>query len=157
MEQFLNRYLERMRPIFAGISAPTAHELASAFLAFKFGLYANAVRECTHALAHIPDGEPNRALIKAVSIVRANAEDLDNSQVVADHSIVFTENEHPFIAINLPVEMTGDPASLELDNALIFIYVVALLQSPEDEEALDEHRKYIIRLLTGYKKALGIE
>ena len=156
MEQFLNRYIERMRPIFAGISAPTAHELASAFLAFKFGLYANAVRECTHALAHIPDSEPNRTLMKAVSIVRANAEDLDNSQVVADHSLVFTENEHLFIAINLPFENIDDPASLELDNSLIFIYVVALLQSPEDEEALDEHRKFIIRLLTGYKKALGI-
>ncbi len=28
--------------------------------------------------------------------------------------------------------------------------------SPDDEEALSEHRKFIVRLLSGYKKVLGI-
>ena len=156
MEQFLTRYVERMRPLFMGISPSVAHELASAFLAFKFGLYTNTVRECSHVLARIPEGEPYQALAKAVTIVRANAQDLDNSQVTADLSVAFSEKEREFVAINLPGEQIEDPATLGLDNALIFIYVVALVSSPEDAEALDEHHKFIIRLLTGYKKGLGI-
>jgi hypothetical protein len=156
MEKFLTAYIERMRPLFTELSEVTAHELASAFLAFKFGLYANAVRECSHALAHIPAGDPYRALQKAVTIVQENARDLDNSQVVADLSVAFPEQEIQFVAVNLPPEKIEDPATLNLDNALIMIYTVALLQSPEDEQPLDEHRKFIVRLLAGYKKALGI-
>ena len=156
MEKFLSEYIERMRPHFTGISEPTAHELASAFLAFKYGLYANAVRECTHALAHIPQDETFSALRKAVSILQVNAQDLDNSQIVADLSITFSDKEIPFVAVILPPDNIEDKATLELENALILIYTVALLQSPDDEQALDEHRKFIVRMLTGYKKALGI-
>lgn len=156
MEQFLTGYIERMRPQFRGISASVAHELVAAFLAFRFELYANTVRECSHVLPHIPDGEPYSALRKAVLIMQANAQDLDNSQVVADLSVSFSENELRFVAINLEPGLVEDRATLELDNALIMIYVVALLQSPDDEQALDEHRKFIVRLLAGYKKALGI-
>ena len=163
MEKFLTEYIERMRPLFTGLSEATAHELASAFLAFKFGLYANAVRECSHALAHIPAGEPYNALTftetgsPRVAGASVNLLDpYDNSQVVADLSVAFPEQETQFVAVNLPREKIEDPATLELDNALILIYTVALLQSPEDEQPLDEHRKFIVRLLAGYKKALGI-
>ena len=58
--------------------------------------------------------------------------------------------------IILPRDRIEDPGTLELDNALILIYSVAVLTSPDDEEAMAEHRKFIIRLLNGYKKALGI-
>ena len=156
MEKFLSEYIERMRPHFTGISESNAHELASAFLAFKYGLYANAVRECTHALAHIPRDETFSALRKAVSIVQVNAQDLDNSQIVAELSITFSDNEIPFVAVILPPDKIEDKATLELENALILIYTVALLQSPDDEQALDEHRKFIVSMLTGYKKTLGI-
>jgi hypothetical protein len=37
MEQFLTAYINRMRPLFTSIPATTAHEIASAFLAFRFG------------------------------------------------------------------------------------------------------------------------
>ena len=50
-----------------------------------------------------------------------------------------------------------DPGTLNLDNALILVYVVALITSPDDEEALEEHRRLIVRMLTDYKKALGLE
>lgn len=156
MERFLNDYIERLRPQYVTIKRKTAHEIASAFLAFKFGLYNNAVHECDLALTLIPNGECNDALKKALIIVRANAQDLDNAQVTPDLSVIFAENERPFIAVNLPPEKIEDPGTLELDNALVLLYAVATLTSPDDEQALDEHRKFVIKLLSAYKMALGL-
>jgi hypothetical protein len=157
MEKYLDAYIARMRPHYPRFHPETAHEIASAFLAFKFGLYENAARECTHAIALIPDSAPNAALKKALTIVRANANDRNNAQVTSDHSVAFSPDEHTYTAINLPPEKIDDPGTLELNNALILIYVVALITSPDDEEALDEHRRTIVRLLTDYKKAIGME
>jgi hypothetical protein len=156
MEQFLRDYIERIRPYFSAIPEKTAHEIASAFLAFKFGLYSNAASECSLALTLLPDGGSMNSLKKALTIVRANAEDLDISQVQADLSVRFLPEEHVYLAVDLPPDRIEDPGSLELDNALILLYGVATLTSPDDEQALDEHRKYVIKLLIGYKKALGI-
>jgi len=156
MERFLDAYIERMRPYFPHFPGGTAHEVASAFLAFRFGLYANAVRECTHAIAMIPGGNPNDTLKKALAIIRANAQDLDNSLVSADTGIAFADADQPFVAISLPAEKIEDPGTLNLDNALILAYVVALITSPEDEEAMGEHRRMIVRKLSDYKKALGL-
>lgn len=156
MERFLTEYSNRLRPHFTGFPVVTAHEIASAFLAFKFGLYRNAVHECTQAISHIPDSGANLALKKALSIVRANAQDLENAQFTPDLSVTFSENERIYVPIILPQDKIEDPGKLELDNALILIYSVAVLTSPDDEEAMAEHRKFIIRLLNGYKKALGI-
>jgi hypothetical protein len=157
MERFLEAYIERMRPHFPGFPQETAHEIASAFLTFKFGLYGNAVRECTHALTLIPASEANDALKKALEILRTNAQDRDNSQVTPDTGIFFKDAERQYIAISLPAEKVEDPGTLTLDNAIILTYVVALITSPDDEEALGEHRRLIVRLLTDYKKALGLE
>jgi hypothetical protein len=156
MERFLTEYIDRMRPHFTGFPVVTAHEIASAFLAFKFGLFHNAVHECTQAISLIPDNEANVALKKALSIVRANAQNLENAQFTSDFSIFFSENERQYVPIMLPPDQIEDPGSLELDNALILIYSVAVITSPEDEEAMTEHRKFIVRLLSGYKKALGL-
>jgi hypothetical protein len=156
MEQFLKDYIERIRPHFTSIPEKTAHDIASAFLAFKFGLYSNAASECSLALSHLPDGGSLNALKKALMIVKVNAENLDISQVKADLSVRFPQEDYRYLAIDLPPDRIEDPGSLELDNALILLYGVATLTSPEDEQALEEHRKYIIKLLSGYKKALGI-
>jgi hypothetical protein len=99
---------------------------------------------------------PNIALRKALSIVRANAQDLENAQFTADLSIGFSDEEHIFVPISLPRDQIEDPGTLALDNALIMIYSVALITSPDDEEAMTEHRKFIVRLLAGYKKDLGV-
>jgi len=157
MERFLDAYIERMRPYFPGFPGQTAHEIASAFLAFKFGLYANAVRECTNAIALIPEGGSNGALKKALEIIRADAQDRDNSQVTADLGIAFSEAELQYVAITIPPEKAEDPGTLNLDNALIMVYVVALITSSDDEETMGEHRRMIVRMLTDYKKALGLE
>jgi hypothetical protein len=145
-----------MKPHFTSIPAGTAHEIASAFLAYRFGLYPNVIQECNHAISHIPDSEANRVLIKALAIVRANAQNLDNSQFLEEITIQFSENETPYVPINLPNEKIEDPGSYKLDNALVLLYAVASITSPDDEEVMAEHYKFIIRLLTGYKKVLGI-
>ncbi|MCK9580491.1 MAG: hypothetical protein M0Q92_08575 [Methanoregula sp.] len=157
MEKFLDTYIERMRGQFPGYPPATAHEIASAFLAFKFGLYENAARECSHAISLIPDSSSGAALKKALAILRAHAEDRNNSNVTTDLQIKFTEAERAFTAITIPPEKIEDPGTLELDNAHILIYVVALITSPDDEEALEEHRRMIVRLISDYKKALGME
>jgi hypothetical protein len=157
MEKFLNTYIDRMRGQFPGFPSATAHEIASAFLAYKFGFYENAVRECTHAIDLIPDSVPNAALKKALLILRANADDRNNSQVTADLSVAFTDAERAFVAIVIPADKNEDPGTLELDNALILIYVVALITSADDEEALEEHRRLIVRLIEDYKKPMGLE
>jgi len=162
MEQFLNDYITRIRAGIDDIPDTTAHEIASAFLAFRFGLYANAVRECTHAIELLGPGKnpahhgAYSALKKALGIVLANAQDLNNSLVTADLSLRFDEQERTYIAIRLAPDAVEDRGTLELDNALVLVYVAALIASPEDEEAMGEHRKYVVRLLTAYKKALGI-
>ena len=156
MERFLTEYINRLRPHFPGFPDSTAHEIASAFLAFKFGLYPTAVRECTHAISLITDGGANNALKKALSLVRANAQNLENSQFTADLSIGFTDDDQAFVPISLQKDRIEDKGTLALDNALVLIYSVAIITSPDDEMALAEHRKFIVRLLTGYKKALGL-
>ena len=157
MEKYLDDYIARMRTHYPRFPSGTAHEIASAFLAFKFGLYENAVRECSHALSLIPDSPSNSALKKALAIIQANAEDRNNSKVTPDLSVAFSQEERMFVAINLPADKIEDPGTLELDNALILIYVVALITSPDDEEMLEEHRRMIVRMLTDYKKAMGME
>jgi hypothetical protein len=157
MEKILDRYIERMRGQFPGYPPATAHEIASAFLAFKYGLYDNAVRECAHAISLIPETPPNAALIKALSSLRAHAMDRQNSKVTVNLPIVFSDEERRVTAIIIPPDMNDDPGTLELNNALILIYAAALITSPEDEEMLEEHRRLIVRILTDYKKAMGLE
>jgi hypothetical protein len=157
MERFLDAYVERMRPHFPGYSGGTAHEIASAFLAFKFGLYTNAVKECTHAISLIPSGGANDTLKKALEIIRANAQDRDNSQVTPDLGISFSEAERQYLSISLPDDKIEDQGTLTLDNALVLVWVVAFITSPDDEETMGEHRRLIVRMLTDYKKALGLE
>jgi hypothetical protein len=156
MERFLTEYINRLRPQFPGFPELTAHEIASAFLAFKFGLFTTAVRECNHAISLIPDSRANNALKKALSIVRENAHDRENSQFMPNPELGFSDDEKTFLPVVLPADNIEDAGTLALENALALIYCVALITSPEDEEAMIEHRTYIVRLLNGYKKALGI-
>jgi hypothetical protein len=156
MERFLFDYIERIRPLFAGMDRRTAHEIASAFLSFKFGLYQNTIEECRLALAAIPDEGSAAVLKKALLIVQANAEGLKNAQVTAAADFSFTESEQAFAAITLPQEKIEDPESLNLDNALILLFAVARNTSEDDEQALDEHQKFVLKILSSYKSALGI-
>ena len=156
MERFLTEYINRLRPLFPGFPERTAHEIASAFLAFRFGLFTTAVRECTEAISLIPDSQANNALKKALSIIRENATDRQNSQFTPNPTQGFSGDEKTFLPVVLPEDRIEDPGTLALENSLVLIYCVALVTSPDDEEAMIEHRTFIVRLLNAYKKALGI-
>jgi hypothetical protein len=156
MEKFLKDYVERMRPVFGRIPEKTAHVISSAFFSFKFELYPKTLRECETALSQVPDGGGNDALKKALKIVNAYAEAFENAQVRPDLVPPFSDAEHAFLAINLSPDRIEDLSTLELDNALLLLYAVAVIASPDDEQALDEHRKYVIKMLDTYKRALGI-
>ena len=157
MKQYLNNYIDRLRPHFRAIPEKTAHEIASAFLTFRFGVYTNTIKECGIAIPLLGSGAANDALKKALTVVNANAESINNSRVRPDPTIRFLESELPFLAISLPPEKIEDSTTFQLDNALILIYAVAVIISPDDEEALDEHRKYVLNILNAYKRALGIQ
>jgi hypothetical protein len=156
MEQYLDAYIERIRPQVAGFPPSAAHELASAFLAFKYGLYENAVRECTHASTVIPAGAPGEALKKALLILKAHAEYRLNAQEMDNLVLAFSPAEQAFAAITIPPPASADAATLALDNALILVWTVALIASPDDEETLEEHREMILGILRDYKRAMGL-
>jgi len=159
MEQFLKDYIVRLTPFYTSIPEKTGHEIASAFLTFRFGIYANAINECTIALSLFPGDarkDSDAVLRKALQIIKANADDLNNSKVEADLSLSFSDPERAFVAVILPPEQVEDPGTLELDNALVLVYAVAVIASPNDEQALDEHRKYVTKILSAYKRALGL-
>ena len=156
MEQYLDAYIERTRPHVGRYPSSTAHELASAFLAFKYGLYENAIRECTHVLSIIPDSAIAPTLKTALLILRANALYRLNAQDTTDLAVRFPPEEQAFVPITLPPAAIEDAATLALDNALICLYAVALITSPADEETLEEHREMIVGILTDYKRAMGL-
>jgi hypothetical protein len=155
MERFLDDYINRLRPQIIRFPPETAHGIASVFLNFRFRLYANVIKESTQVISLIPEGGANGALKKALSVIRLNAQNLENSQFSPDLSIAFSEGERQYLPLILPIEQVEAPSTLELDNALVLIYSAATITSQDDEEAMAEHRPFIVRLLTGYKKALG--
>ena len=157
MKKYLDEYITRLRPHYRAIPEKTAHEIASAFLTFRFGVYTNTLRECGIVIPLLGSGAANDALKKALMVINANAESMSNSRVHPDLSIRFSDDEPSYLAISLPPEKIEDPGTYQLDNALILVYAVAVITSPDDEEALDEHRKYVINILNAYKRALGIQ
>src|SRR5208283_1021890 len=152
MEKFLKDYIEHVRPVFGRIPEQTAHVIASAFFSFKFELYPKTLRECTTALSQVPEGDGSATL----SIVNAYAVAYGNAQVRPETVPAFDDSDRAYLAVNLALEVNEDPLTLALDNALLLLYAVAVISSPDDEQALEEHRKYLVTMLETYKRALGL-
>jgi len=93
----------------------------------------------------------------ALRIISAYAEALDNSQVKPEKAERFMPEDYPNLAVNLYGDSAQDPETLDIDNALILVYAIAVIASPDDEQALEEHRNYILTIIEIYKKALGIQ
>jgi hypothetical protein len=142
--------------MYSDINRKTAHEIASAFLSFKYGLYGNAVSQAMQVISQLNDNEPHTVLKKALTILRMRAGNLENADVTPVTGIEFGESEQSYIAIHVLPEANEDPATLTLDNALILVYAVSLLTSEDDEQALDEHQNFIVGLLISYKRAMGL-
>ena len=156
MEHYLYDYMERLRVMFSDVDRKTAHEIAQAFLSFRFGLYGNTVKQADEAILLMKDTEPQKVLKKALTILRKRAGNLENADVTPVTDIFFVNDDAPYLAVHIPEEADQDPATLQLDNAIILIYSVSYMTSEEDEQTLDEHQKYITGMLSSYKKAMGL-
>jgi len=156
MEHYLYDYMERLRLMYKDIDRKTAHEIAQAFLTFRFGLYGNTVKQADDAILLMKDTEPQKVLKKALTMMRERARNLENADVTPVTDIFFVDDDAPYLAIHIPEEANQDPATLQLDNAIILIYSVSYMTSEDDEQTLDEHQKYIIGILSSYKKAMGL-
>lgn len=156
MENYLYDYMERLRVMFNDIDRKTAHEIAQAFLSFRFGLYGNTVKQADDAILLMKDTEPVKVLKKALTIMRERANNLENADVSPVTNIFFVDEDKPYLAVHIPEEANQDPAKLHQDNAIILIYSVSYMRSEDDEEILDEHQKYITGIISSYKKAMGL-
>ena len=156
MEHYLYDYMERLRIMYGDVNPKAAHEIAQAFLTFRFELFGNTVKQADEAILLLKDTEPEKVLKKALTILRKRANNLENADVTPVTDIFFDKDDAPYLAVHIPEAAIQDPATLQLDNAVILIYSVSFMTSEEDEQTLDEHQKYITGILGSYKKAMGL-
>ncbi len=154
MEKILYDYIRRLTPLFGFVDTATAHEVASVVLSFKFALYSNTIRSADKALASLPDTKEGSALKTALRIVRDRAENLETMKVTDFSKTTFPDDQKEFLAVVLPPGTVEGLATLALNNALLLIYAVAYLESPDDGQALDEHQNYVIQILSTYENDL---
>lgn len=155
MKQMLNEYIVRIEPLLAVVDEDTGHLVAQALLTYKFGLYENAMEKSTAALARLDAITPRPGVLeRALLILRERAGGFAESRVTTDPKHVFTEEDYDSLAIRLSKDQVDDPTVLDLDNALILLYAVGIETSPEDEQALEEHQRFVIQILEGYKEKL---
>ncbi|MBP2144631.1 hypothetical protein J2129_000085 [Methanofollis sp. W23] len=157
-DSYLDAYIERVRSAFMGLDDETAHTVASALLGFKFGLYGNVVAKAEAALTRL-EGEtvPGAGALKtALQVLRQRARDLKASVLVSTGLPPFSEGARQYLAITLPPGEIEDEATFTLDNALLLLYAVGAVASPDDEQALDEHRGLPLQVLSSYKKQLRL-
>lgn len=155
-DTYLEAYIERVRPTFEGMDEETAHAVTAALLGFKFGLYGNAAAKAEAALVRLEGKKAPDALKTALQVLRQRARDLKASVLISTGLPPFSEEDQPFLAIDLPAGEIEDRATFTLDNALLLLYAVGMIASPDDEQALDEHRGFPLQLLMSYKKQLQL-
>lgn len=155
MEQYLYDYMHRITPYYRGIDRETAHEVASAVLSFKFGLYPNSMSSAESAVSRITAGAAYETLKKALVIIRDRASSLEASEIKRYSQQTFSEDDTRFLALTIPDGQVKNREDQALDNALLLGYAVAYLCSPDDGQVLDEHQNFVIQILNPYKEALG--
>lgn len=155
-ERYFEAYIERVRPQFADLDETTGHAIASALLSFKFGLYGNAVTRVDLALRRLAGKKMPTALATALDILKKRATDLQASILVSEDLPAFSADDLPLLAMDIPADQVEDRTSYTLDNALLLLYAAGLVSSPDDEQALDEHRGFPIQILSSYAKLLNL-
>ncbi len=156
MEEFLIDYIERMRPVYKDLGAKAGHECASAFFSFKFDLYEKTINAVEKAIPLLPPGEPGMVLKNALQIVKERAKNLMDANAAPTRDYRWTGDQSPYLAVVLHAEAIEDEMTLDLDNALLLLYAVSSISSPDDEQALEEHRKYVMQIIGTYRKALNL-
>jgi len=153
MKQMLNEYIGRIEPLLTTIDEETGHQVAQSLLTYKFGLYGNAVEKSTAALARLNAVTPHPdTLERALLILRERAGGFVDSRVTENPEHTFTEADYDCLAIRLRPDLIEDPVTLDLDNALVLLYAVGIETSPDDEQALEEHQRFVFQILEGYKE-----
>lgn len=155
-EKLFDAYADRIRPAFEGMDADTAHAVASALLGYKFGLYGNAVTRADTAIEELAGGPLPQALTTALEILRTRAADLKNAVLISAVLPSFAPEDQKYLVMDLAPDLIEDPTTYTLDNALLLLYAVGLIASPDDEQALDEHRGFPIQILNSYRKQLDL-
>lgn len=156
MEKYLFDYMHRITPLYRGINRETAHEIASAVLSFKFGLYPNTINSAENAVSRLTGEGPIATLRKALIVIRDRASNLEQSEVKSYSHETFDPGEDPYLAVNLPPEKIDNREDFTLDNSILLCYAVAYLYSPDDGQVLDEHQNYVLQILNPYKEPLGL-
>ena len=153
MKQLLNEYISRIEPLLTQIDEETGHLVAQSLLTYKFGLYRNAAEKATETLARLEGLTPRPGTLeRALLILRERAGGFAVSRVTTNPEHTFTEADYDALAIRLRPDQIEDPTVLDLDNALVLLYVVGIETSPDDEQALEEHQRFIIQILESYKE-----
>jgi len=156
MEKYLYDYMHRITPLYRGIDRETAHEIASAVLSFKFGLYPNTINSAENAVSRLAGEGPITTLRKALIIIRDRAANLEQSEVKSYSPETFNPGEDLYLAVNLPPEKIDNREDFTLDNSILLCYAVAYLYSPDDGQMLDEHQNFVLQILNPYKEPLGL-
>ncbi len=155
MKQILNDYIVQIEPLLATIDEETGHLIAQVLLTYKFGLYGNAAKKIPEVLARLGTVTPRPGVLeRALLILRERADGFAISRVITNPEHIFTEADYDALAIHLLPDQIEDPAALDLDNAQILLYAVGIETSPDDEQALEEHQRFIVQILDSYKDKL---
>lgn len=155
MEKYLYEYIHRITPLFSKVTRDCAHDIASTVLSFKFGLHAKAATDAGRALSRLGKVENRPVLEKALIIVKERAEALDQAMPGGFSAVSFGKEDIPFLALNISPEQVEDRNVYTLDNALLLLYAVAYLQSPDDGQSLDEHQNFVIQILEDYRDLIS--
>jgi hypothetical protein len=155
MEKFLHEYIHRITPFFRDIDPNTAHEIASAVLSFKFGLYVKTRTSADRAASRLNESGAQQALKRALQIVKERAAFLENAGVTFSE-VRFSQADEAYLAVVLPPDVILNADTYTLENALVLLYAVAYLESPDDGQSLDEHQNFVLQILETYREPLGL-
>ncbi|HOB60177.1 MAG TPA: hypothetical protein PK154_01690 [Methanoregulaceae archaeon] len=156
MEKYLYDYMHRITPLYRGIDREIAHDVASAVLSFKFGLYPNTISSADQAITRLTGEGPIATLKKALRILRDRATSLEEFEIREYSKETFGEGDDPYLALKLTPEQVENFEDFTLDNSMVLCYAVAYLYSPDDGQMLDEHQNFILQILNPYKELLGL-
>jgi hypothetical protein len=154
IEEYLNVYIENVRPGFRTLDMEAGHQIATVFLTFKHGLYDDAVRRAERALDTLRGSGGWNDLEKALAIVLVRARDLCERGAITTMVPTFMPEESARLPIHLPAELVDDLSHLQLANAVLLLYAAALSSSPQDTQALEEQRNFLLLQLAPYKEKI---
>jgi hypothetical protein len=155
MEEMLDSYIERIYPLFSHIRERAGHEIALALISYKFEIYENVLKRCDRAIGLLGDSDAEATVRNALGILREDATYYRDHISIRSYSYAFTDEERAYLALDIPEDQIEYMPGFQLDNALLLIYAVALISSPDDRAALEEQRKFALMIIEPYLKLLG--